>query len=169
MKYNIRLANKEDVNNLAKLKQKVWDETYRGIYDDDIIDNFDYAKSENTFQNIIDNVSISLYVVESNHELVGYMSVGVPIREYADYNQEIGLLYLRKDFQHQGIGRELFNIGYDKIKNNGYDNFFISCNKYNINARLFYEKMGGKLIHEDEDIGNKRYIQSKYHYDIKNR
>ncbi len=169
MEYNIRLANKEDVNNLAKLKQRVWDETYRGIYDDDIIDNFDYAKSANTFQNIIDNVSISLYVVESNHELVGYMSVGVPIRKYADYNQEIGLLYLRKDFQHQGIGRELFNIGYDKIKNNGYDNFFISCNKYNINARLFYEKMGGKLIHEDEDIGNKRYIQSKYHYDIKNR
>ncbi|MDE6140978.1 MAG: GNAT family N-acetyltransferase [Bacilli bacterium] len=167
MKYNIRLAIKEDVKNLSKLKQLVWDETYRGIYDDDIIDNFDYTKSENSFQGIIDNASISLYVVESEDELVGYMSVGVPVRKFADYNQEIGLLYLRKDFQHQGIGRKLFNMGYNEIKNNGYANFFISCNKYNMKAREFYEKMGGKLIHEDEDIGNKRYIQAKYHYDIK--
>lgn len=95
------------------------------------------------------------------------MSVGVPKRPFSNYNQEISLLYLSKDFQKMGIGKELFNIAYNEIKNNGYDNFFISCNKYNTNARKFYEKMGGKLIYEDEEVGNKRFIQSKYHYDIK--
>lgn len=166
MNYNIRLATQEDIKDLAKLKQKVWDETYRGIYDDEIIDNFDFIKSENSFKSIIENEKISLYVVESENKLIGYMSVGVPIREYATYNQEIGLLYLRDEFQHQGLGKELFDIAYNEIKNNGYNSFFISCNKYNMKARKFYEKMGGMLVHEDEDVGNKRYIQAKYHYDI---
>lgn len=55
----------------------------------------------------------------------------------------------------------------DEIKSNGYSEFFISCNKYNTNARKFYEKMGGKLIAEDEDNDNKRIVQVKYYYDIK--
>lgn len=167
MDYKIRLATKDDIKNLAKLKQRTWDETYRGIYDDDIIDNFDYEKAEKSFQSIIENENISFYVVESENHLVGYMDVGEPFRKFGNYNQEIGLLYLLKDFQKRGIGKELFNIGYNKIKNNGYDSFFISCNKYNTNARQFYEKMGGKLIAEDEDNENKRSVQVKYHYDIK--
>ena len=164
--YKIRLGNKNDIKNLAILKQKVWSETYRGIYSDDIIDNFDYKKAEETFLNIINHERISLYVVESNDELVGYMDVGVPVRTFNDYEQEIGLLYLIKDFQRKGIGKELFYLGCSEIKNNGYKKFFISCNKYNINARKFYEKMGGKLISEDEDNDNRRIVQVKYHYDI---
>lgn len=165
--YKIRIATKEDVKNLAILKRKVWDETYRGIYSDDIIDKFDYEEAEETFFNIINNNKISLYVVESNDELVGYMDVGIPLRKFGNYEQEIGLLYLRKDFQQKGIGRKLFTLGYKEIENKGYNRFFISCNKYNINARKFYEKMGGQLIAEDEDNDNKRIVQVKYHYDIK--
>ena len=166
MNYIIRLATINDIKNLAVLRQKVWDETYRGIYSNNIIDNFDYENSEKTFEKIINDDRISLYVVKSNKELVGYMDVGFPYRQYNDYKQEIGLLYLRKDFQRKGIGRELFNIGYNEIKNNGYNKFFISCNKYNINARKFYEKMGGQLVSVDEDNEDKRIVQVKYHFDI---
>ena len=42
MSYIIRLAKEEDCNALSKLKHDVWNETYRGIYDDNKIDNFDY-------------------------------------------------------------------------------------------------------------------------------
>ena len=45
-----------------------------------------------------------------------------------------------------------------------YDEFFISCNKYNYNARKFYEKMGGILIHEDDDNEDKSLVQVKYLY-----
>lgn len=166
MDYKIRLANRNDIKKLALLKQIVWDETYRGIYSDNLIDNFDYEKSEKKFKMIIDDNRISLYVVESNNELVGYMDVGFPYRQYENYEQEIGLLYLRKDFQRIGIGRELFNIGYNEIKNNGYSKFFVSCNKYNANARKFYEKMGGQLVLVDEDNEDKGSVQVKYHFDI---
>ena len=45
MSYIIRLAKEEDCNELSKLKPDVWNETYRGIYDDNKIDNFDYKKN----------------------------------------------------------------------------------------------------------------------------
>ena len=94
------------------------------------------------------------------------MDVGSPRREYGDYEQEIGLLYLRKSFQNRGLGRKLFDLAKDEIKQNGYNRFFVSCNKYNKNACKFYEKMGGILIDEDPEDEDKRKVYVKYHYDV---
>ena len=38
MNYTIRLATEKDCDTLSRLKQQVWDETYRGIYSDEKID-----------------------------------------------------------------------------------------------------------------------------------
>ena len=78
----------------------------------------------------------------------------------------IGLLYLLKSCQGTGLGRKLFNIAYNKIKENGYKEFFISCNKYNYSAQKFYEKMGGKIIRIDEDNEDKSIPQVKFLYKI---
>lgn len=167
MDYLVRLAKLNDCEELSKLKQKVWQETYRGIYSDSKIDNYDYEENKNKFINIINNPDIFLYVVEDNSKLVGYMDCGIPLRPYKDYEQEIGLLYLLKDYQRKGIGKELFNIGYNKIKENGYNEFFISCNKYNVNAQEFYKKMGGVIDHVDEDNIDKSIPQVKLIYKIR--
>ena len=63
MNYSIRLANEKDCKKLSELKHQVWIETYRGIYSDEKIDNFDYLKNEKKFLDIINNKSIDLYIV----------------------------------------------------------------------------------------------------------
>ena len=166
MDYIIRLANKNDCDELSKLKHTVWNETYRGIYSDEKIDNYDHKKYTDKFLGIINNPDVDLYVVEDNNKLVGYMDYGKPFRPYKDYNQEIGLLYLLKDYQRKGIGTKLFNMAYNKIKEKGYKEFFISCNKYNINAQEFYKKMGGEIIDIDEDNIDKSIPQVKFLYKI---
>lgn len=166
--YNIRFATEDDCEELSQLKHKVWDETYRGIYPDEKIDNFDYEKNKNTFIKIVNDPEIELYVVEYGGNLVGYMDYGTPYRPFGDYEQEIGLLYLLKKCQGTGLGRKLFNIAYNKIKEKGYKEFFISCNKYNYPAHKFYEKMGGTIIHIDEDNEDKSIPQVKFLYKIDN-
>ena len=151
---------------MSKLKHTVWNETYRGIYSDEKIDNYDHKKYTDKFLGIINNPDVDLYVVEDNNKLVGYMDYGKPFRPYKDYNQEIGLLYLLKDYQRKGIGTKLFNMAYNKIKEKGYKEFFISCNKYNINAQEFYKKMGGEIIDIDEDNIDKSIPQVKFLYKI---
>ena len=107
-----------------------------------------------------------MYVVEDSNALVGYMDCGIPYRQYKNYKQEIGLLYLLKEYQNKGIGRELFNIACNKIKKNGYNQFFISCNKYNTNAQGFYKKMGGLIDVVDKDNADKSIPQVTFIYKI---
>ena len=166
MNYIIRLAIVNDCDKLSTLKQQVWNETYRGIYSDKKIDDFDYKKNSEKFLNNINNPNINLYVVEDNKKIVGYMSCGIPYRPYKDYKQEIGLLYLLKEYQKKGIGRELFNIAVNKIKENGYNKFFVCCNKYNINAQEFYKKMGGVIEKVDEDNSDKSIPQVTFIYKL---
>jgi hypothetical protein len=45
MDYVIRLATEKDCNELARVKHNCWETTYRGIYSDEKIDNFDYDNS----------------------------------------------------------------------------------------------------------------------------
>ncbi len=166
MDYNIRLATLNDARKLAEVKIACWETTYRGIYPDEKLDNYDFDKNTETFKAIISREDIDLYVVEVNDEIVGYMSCGVPVRSYADYEQEIGLLYVLKDYRRLGIGKTFFELASQMIKIKGYDSFFISCNKYNEPAKRFYEAMGGVIVHSDEDNEDKSIPQVKFHYDI---
>ena len=167
MEYIIREATIDDIDELSKLKKVLWSQTYRGIYNDDLIDNFDYEKHKNKFLKIINDPNVKLYVVEYDGKLIGYMDYGVPYRPYKDYEQEIGLLYLLSEYQRNGIGTRLFNLGSNGIKENGYDEFFISCNKYNLKAQEFYKKMGGTIVNIDEDMEDKSCPQITFLYKIK--
>ena len=165
--FTIRLAVTDDCQELASVKRKVWESTYRGIYPDAKIDNFDVKVQAEKFLKIITNPDIKLFVAVNRGKIVGYMSCGAPIRPYKDYEQEIGLLYVLKDHQGMGIGKAFFELATKEIREGGYEEFFISCNKFNANARNFYEYMGGKLVSVDDDKADKSEVQVKYHYNVK--
>ena len=76
------------------------------------------------------------------------------------------VLYLLKEYQRKGIGKRLFNIAANKIKESGYNEFFICCNKYNINAQEFYKKMGGIIDEIDDENIDKSIPQVKFIYKI---
>lgn len=116
MHYYIRLANENDCDELSRLKREVWKTTYRGIYPNEKINNFDYEKNKKTFIKIVNNPNIDLYVVEADGKIIGYIDFGIPVRPFQDYKQEIWLLYILKEYQGKGIGKRLFNIAYENIK-----------------------------------------------------
>lgn len=167
MDYLIRLAEEADCEVLARVKKEIWESTYRGIYPEEKFALYDYEKNTDYFLSIVRNEKIDLYVVLVEDQIVGYMCFGKPFRPFRDYEQDIGLFYLKKECQRNGIGKDLFTLAYQTMKYRGYKKFFISCNKYNISAQKFYEKMGGILIAVDEDNEKDRSLpQVKYHYDI---
>lgn len=167
MDYLIRLAEEADCEVLARVKKEIWESTYRGIYPEEKFALYDYEKNTDYFLSIVRNEEIDLYVVLVEDQIVGYMSFGKPFRPFRDYEQDIGLFYLKKECQRNGIGKDLFTLAYQTMKYRGYKKFFISCNKYNVSAQKFYEKMGGILIDVDEDNAEDRSLpQVKYHYDI---
>lgn len=160
----IRPATMDDCMKLSVLKQKMWNDTYRGIYSDSKIDNFNYDEHKKEFEKLVASENINLYIAVEDEEIAAYMSCGEIQRKFLNYTHEIGLLYVRKDFQHMGLGRKLFSLGKQELKSKGVREFIISCNKYNMNAQKFYSKMGGKIVSHNEDSDDKSNSQVKFLY-----
>ena len=149
MSINIVRANKDDCKALSKVKHDVWNTTYRGIYEDSKLDDYDYKYHENKFIDKLDE----LYVIKDENDIVGYFSFGVPRYVYKDYKYCINSLYILNTYQGKGIGKKVVSFINDYCKDNNIDRYFTNCNKYNENALGFYLKMGGvitSLMDDDE-------------------
>ena len=144
-----RKAIATDCHELAVLKGLVWNTTYKGIYPDEKLTGYDIVKNETIFQNIISNPNIELYVALDGKKSVGLMTCGKPYRPFQNFQQEIGLLYILKEYQRQGIGTAFFDIARKQVKTSGYTEFFLSVNSQNYAAQKFYQTMGGTVICED--------------------
>ena len=80
------------------------------------------------------------------NQLVGFMTCGKPYRPFREYGQEIGLLYILKEYQRQGLGRTFFDMARKQVAKNGYKEFFLSVNQKNRDAQKFYLAMGGTAL-----------------------
>lgn len=61
--FKIRKALYSDCFNLSLLKREIWETTYRGIYPDEKIDNYDYKKMKK-------NSKVSLITQINNYMLL---------------------------------------------------------------------------------------------------
>lgn len=147
-----------DCYELSVLKGKVWNTTYQGIYSQEKLTGYDVEKNKRIFESIVENQEISLYVATDEERIVGFMTCGKPYKPFREYGQEIGLLYILKEYQRQGIGREFFRIARKLVAEHGYQEFFLSVNRKNFEAQKFYLAMGGEVLCEDGEqvrIGHK--------------
>lgn len=144
-----REAVTTDCYELAVLKGKVWNTTYQGIYSQEKLTGYDVEKNKGIFESIVENPEISLYVATDGEEIVGFMTCGKPYKSFREYGQEIGLLYILKEYQRQGIGRVFFGIAKESVAKRDYKEFFLSVNRKNFEAQKFYLAMGGTVLCEE--------------------
>ncbi|MBO7151664.1 MAG: GNAT family N-acetyltransferase, partial [Clostridia bacterium] len=62
----------------------------------------------------------------------------------------------------KGIGRQLFDYAKEQLQNKGADRMELYCNKYNLPAQRFYEKMGCEVVSIDPDHPDKSIPQIKF-------
>lgn len=153
-----RKAEMSDCFSIATLKGIVWNTTYKGIYSDESLANYDVLKNQKIFEQIVNNPEIEVYVAINIDQIVGFMTCGKPYKPFADFQQEIGMLYILKEYQRQGIGKTFFNIARKQAVQNGYSKFCVAVNKKNYEAQKFYIKMGGNVIDTDETQIRLSYI-----------
>ena len=145
-----RKATLEDCYEIAELKGIVWNTTYKGIYSDESLSGYDVKKNEQIMQSIVNNPEIDIYVATDMDKIVGFMTCGKPYKPFRHYEQEVGLLYILKEYQKQGIGKKFFEIACKQVRENGYHEFMVAVNSRNDNAIQFYLAMGGKIVHSEE-------------------
>lgn len=162
------VPKEKDCEMLANLKLAVWKSTYSHIYPKDKFKNFDIKEQTEKFKKYICDSSEFFIVAKDKNinKIVGYCYAGYSAKNFQKGTPEIILLYVLKEYQHQGIGREFVARCEHYFKSKGYRNYIISCNKYNYPAQGFYERIGGKKIHVDDDNEDRSIPQIKYYYEI---
>lgn len=147
MSHTVRFAPaaEHDVMPIIELRRQIWATTYRGIYPDSMIDDFDYAWHKEKELQRIKNPAYAVYFITVDHRNIGYLSI------HKAETVRLLSLYIVKEHQRQGIGRKAFDFVAEHCRSNNTDSFICSCVPENWNARYFYEKMGGRIVREDLD------------------
>ena len=138
-------ATEDDAKIIIELRKQIWATTYRGIYPDNMIDEFDYAWHMEKELQRIRHSEYCVYRIVKNDCNIGYLTTR---KTNVIMLQS---LYLLEEYQHQGIGQLAFDFVKHYCRENKANSFILHCLPENWNARKFYEKMGGKLIGEDMD------------------
>ncbi len=164
----IQIATSADCEELARLKLKIWNTTYCEIYPKEQFDNYNFDEQKSKFEKRVNDKNGVFYIARdiTKKQIIGYCYAGFSQRAYKSDVPEIILLYILKDYQGRGIGRRLFEKCKDYFKQIGIAQFVVSCNKYNYSAQTFYKKMGGQIVHIDDDNLDKSLPQVKLWYEI---
>lgn len=144
----IRKAVKEDSYNIAKLIVESWQTAYKGLIDDNYLNNLSVSDRVIGWErNILNqNEDNHIYVYEEDNKILGVIRFGKPDEESSNYNSEIHVLYVEPSLKRNGIGTNLFNFAKNYFIEKNTTNMIIWCLKNNVPTIKFYEKMGGTIV-----------------------
>lgn len=157
-------ATYDDLPMLAATRQKVWATTYRGIYPDAMIDNFDTQWHIARDQRRMEDPKQEFFLVMDDENCVGYFYYGTPHVAYKDFEFCLNSLYFIEEYRGKGLGTKVFEQVRKVCKERGIDKFFNGCNIHNLPAQAFYRKMGGIVGLIDDGHTNKAEDQMYFEY-----
>lgn len=117
-----------------------WQETYRGLIDDNYLDRLDEIKNQKRFEKIFEMLGQYQYVVEVDGQVVVFFDISFSRETYTAF--EVQSLYLRKAYHGKGYGRQIIAFFREYCGN---DHFYLWCLQNNPST-VFYFHMGGKII-----------------------
>ncbi len=154
------LARDSDARTISDLRHVIWGTTYRGIYPDDAIDGFDLKWHTQRDLARIKDPYLRVYLIHFEDMPIGYFTHKTTEPVY------IESLYLLKEYQHQGIGRQAFRIAEQYCMERGVRKYYCSCNAHNHPAQAFYYAMGGVIIKRDTGHKNKQEDQLTFAFKV---
>ena len=164
----IRKAKYDDIEQMADININDWKKVYKGIISQKILDNLNREERIQKWQQSF-NFEKTI-VAEQNGVVLGYCRYeDNVVHDENDIDSEIIAIYVDYERIGKGIGRKLVEHVIDIFKKQKKNKMVIWCLEENLNARKFYEKMGGKLIENqkyfEKDEG--KYKEVGYVYTLK--
>ena len=163
----IRKVKYDDIESIVDINIKDWRKVYKGIIDDDILDNLNREEKIKKWQKHY-NIG-NVIVAEKNGVVLGYCRYDDnSAYKNTNIDSEIIALYVDCDNLCNGVGRKLVEYVMNDLKSKKKNKMMIWCLEKNQNARKFYEKMGGKLMQDERyfEIEEKRYKEVGYVYNL---
>lgn len=165
--FKIRKACLNDIESIARIKVEGWQNAYKGIIDDEYLMSMSVSEQINAIRSYL---LYTIFVAENERGIIAFCrfyDYDKPVYEDKEIDCEIREIYVKPDIKRQGIGSNLFVHTMNYFLQNGKKKLYLGCFKDNLNARKFYEKMGGiPQAGKDLKIGGIYYPTVSYIYDL---
>ncbi len=159
----IRKRKIEDSNELAHAIALIWNDTYKGIVDDDflkgLLDN-EKTSAERLKKSINDQQDY--YVLTLDDKIIGWIYYTLDSDKYEDA-AEIHSLYILKEYQGNGYGKMLYDYAVKNIRQKEIQKLIIGCLDGNP-SNDFYKHLGGKYI--GNHLFREKYIENIYLFEL---
>ena len=146
----LRRAFPGDAPAIAQVRIDSWRTTYRGMIPDAYLDGMQVDASTAMWDRVLTAgpSTTSVFVADHAGEIVGFAGGAMLEQPKYGLDAELVAIYLRREFQHAGLGRRLVGAVVETQRAHcatGLITWVITGNKA---ARAFYEQLGGELLVE---------------------
>lgn len=154
----IRPAEVADAEALGKLHVRVWNETYRGIMPDSLLDRLDAVKSGQTWRERVPafrEKRQTLMVAEAGGALIAFAGCGPRRKENLPSDGEIYMINIVRGAKRRHTGTKLMLGMAEALIADGFKNAGLWVLERNLPARAFYERLGGTpgLVSDEDHDG----------------
>jgi ribosomal protein S18 acetylase RimI-like enzyme len=136
-----------------------WRETYPGIVPDAVLSSLSVDGRAAMWERVLRAPAASgstvVYLAESESKIIGFGACGSQRTEALKekgYDGEIGAIYVLKTFQRQATGTRLLFAMASDLSKRGLGSASLWVLRDNAPARRFYERYGGEMIAQREDV-----------------
>ncbi|MBD5779050.1 GNAT family N-acetyltransferase [Pelagicoccus sp. NFK12] len=134
-----RRANLEDVDRIAEIHVRSWQEAYKNSLPADFLASLDPSKRAIMWRGCVENNGF-LFVVEDDHsKILGFLNFGRSRDEDLNTATELTAIYLDPQHYGSGIGTTFWKTVEEEIENKIVFLWVLATNKIGIS---FYEKKG---------------------------
>lgn len=159
---SILQATPADAEDIAHVHYTAWQESYKGIIDQDYLDTLRYEDFLARRRRILSFPQTdSIHLIAKCPESVGFCDAG--ISRTAGYKGEIYAIYLLGTHKQLGVGTMLMQKASEYFMQNDLFPFIAWVLADNAPARCFYEKLDAVVVQEKiEKIGGRDYTEIAY-------
>jgi len=140
-KYRVKKATLNDVDVLGQIHAKSWQQAYKNIIPDSVLDNITTVKRVARFEKAMSDSGEENYLFLLDNKEIGFTSIGKSRDDDLSKDTgEIRGIYLEPDHWRKGYGSKLLNWAEAELKSRSYKSIALWVLKDNHQARKFYEK-----------------------------
>ena len=156
----IRRANIDDIEGIAKVHVDSWRTTYKGIIPDEFLSNLSYGNRIEVWKrNMKDNNNYIVVAENEKKQIVAFVTAGKRETNEIKNSGDLTSIYALKEYQGMGIGKKLLKEAFLHFEKLGYQKIFVEVLDDN-KTKYFYEyygaeyvktvqiKIGGKVLNE---------------------
>ena len=159
----MRAATREDAAAVARVQIRGWNESYRGVIAERLLDALDEERIAKRWSQIIASGELIVLVAQSGDgEIVGFAAAGLPKDVVDGFDCELHKLYVLRHAQGRGVGKALLSEIALRLHESGF-RAMIAHVLANLPSRNFCERFGGELLRSGPvGIDGDSYMDAAY-------